>query len=98
MFTYNRKTLDAESSARGSFVEKKILYFRKVCRETTHIGGLFFKRRAAPGTFAKYKMEHFATRLESLWTLPTVAKSTILNMAGVLKPRLVTKPNGNRDH
>ena len=39
------ETLNAESSARWCFVEKKILYFRKVFGETTHIGGLFSKRR-----------------------------------------------------
>ena len=38
------ETLNAESSAR-CFVEKKILYFRKIFGETTHIGGLFSKRR-----------------------------------------------------
>ena len=39
------ETLNAESSARGCFVEKKILYFRKVFGKTTHIGGLFSNRR-----------------------------------------------------
>ena len=45
MYIYNRKTLDAESSTRGSFVEKKILCFRKFFGKTTHTGGLFFKRQ-----------------------------------------------------
>ena len=40
LFTYNGKALGAESSARGCFVEKKILYFRKVFGKT-NIGGLF---------------------------------------------------------
>ena len=40
----NGKALGAESSARGCFLEKKILYFRKVFGETNHIGGLFSKR------------------------------------------------------
>ena len=43
-------------------------------------------------------IEHFATRLDSLQTLPTVAKSFALDMAGVLKCRLVTKANGDRDY
>ena len=42
---HNGKALGAESSARGCFVEKKILYFRKGFGETNHIGGLFSKRR-----------------------------------------------------
>ena len=38
------ETLNAESYVRCCFVEKKILYFRKVFDETTHIGGLFSRR------------------------------------------------------
>ena len=45
MYIYNGKTLDAESSTRGSFVKKKILCFRKFFGKTTHTGGLFFKRQ-----------------------------------------------------
>ena len=51
-----------------------------------------------PGTLAKYNIEHFASRLDSLQTLATVAKSSTLYMAGVLKRRLVTKANGDRDY
>ena len=55
-------------------------------------------QKTAQETLAEYKMEHYPTRIDSLLTLVTVAKSSILNMTGVLKPRLVTKANGNRDH
>ena len=54
--------------------------------------------RGASGTLAKYRMEHFPTRLDSLQTLATVARAPSLHMAGVLKPRLVTKTTGDRDH
>ena len=75
LFTYNgKKALGVESSARGCFVEKKILYFRNVFGETNHIGGLFSKGRLQEPL---QKMEHFPTRLNSLQTLATVAKSSI---------------------
>ena len=61
-------------------------YWRTIFQET------------AQETLAEYKMEHYPTRIDSLLTLVTVAKSSILNMTGVLKPRLVTKANGNRDN
>ena len=41
LFTYNGKTLAVESSTRGYFVKKKILYFSK----TTHIVRIFSQRR-----------------------------------------------------
>ena len=50
--------IDVESSARGHFVKKKILYFS----ETIHIAELFSGSRNP----AKYKIEHFAKRLDSL--------------------------------
>ena len=54
--------------------------------------------RGASGTLAKYRMEHFPTRLDSWQTLATVARAPPLHMAGVLKPPLVTKTTGDRDH
>ena len=43
-------------------------------------------------------MEHLATRFDGWQKLATVAKSSALDMAGVLKLRQVTKANGDRDH
>ena len=42
LFTYN---VNSKRWIRWYFVEKKILYFRKVFGETTHIGGLFSIRQ-----------------------------------------------------
>ena len=54
---------------------------------------------ANPGTLQNiYKMEHFPTKLNSLQETAAVTKSSMLDMARVLKPRLVTKGNGNKDH
>ena len=50
IFTYNGKTVDDESSARGSFVKKKILCFRKVFGETSHIIVRIIFPEANPGT------------------------------------------------
>ena len=51
IFTYNEKTVDDESSARGSFVKKKkILCFRKVFGETSHIIVRIIFPEANPGT------------------------------------------------
>ena len=95
LFTYNGKALGAESSARGYFVEKKNSFFQKgFWRNKSYWRTIF--QEAAPGTLAKCKMRHIPTRLDSLWTLATVAKRSILHMAGVLKQRLVTKANGDR--
>ena len=59
LFTNDGKALGAESSARGCFVEKKILYFRKAFGEKIILEDYF------PGTVAKCKMKHFPTRLDS---------------------------------
>ena len=79
------------------FCRKENTLFQKGFWQNNSYWRIIFQQ-AAPGTLAKYKMEPFAAGLDSLWTLATAAKSSILNMAGVLKPRLVTKANGNRDH
>ena len=79
------------------FCRKENTIFQKGFWQNNSYWRIIFQEEA-PGTLAKYKMEHFATGLDSLHMLATVTKSRILNMAGVLKPRLVTKANGNRDH
>ena len=60
LFTYNGKTLDVESSATGYFVKKKILYL--VQRNSSYCRIIF---RGVSRNPAKYKMEHFATRLDT---------------------------------
>ena len=65
LFTYNGKALGLESSTRGCFIEKKILYFRNFFWQNKSYWRTVFQE-AASGTLAKYKMEHFPTRLDSL--------------------------------
>ena len=67
LFTYNGKTLYVESSARGYFVKKEILY----SSETTLVVELFSQRRIEEpckidGEKPCKKMGHFATRLDNL--------------------------------
>ena len=97
LFTYNRKALGIESSARGCFVENKILYFRNIFGKTNHIGGLFSERRLQE-PLQNIRWSTFQQNLTACSHQLLLQKAPSLHMAGVLKPRLVTKTNGDRDH
>ena len=97
MFTYNRKTLDAELSTRGCFVKKKVLDFRMVFGETNHIGGLFsirgFQEPLQNITWSTFQQDLTASRCYLL-----LQRAPSFHVAGFLKPHLVTNANGDRDH
>ena len=103
LFTYNGKALVAESSARGCFVEKKILCFRKVFGEINHIGRLFSKRWLQEPLqdirWSTFQQDLTGCRRQLLsQRAPSLHMAGSLHIAGVLKPHLVTKANGDRDH
>ena len=88
LFTYNGKALGVESSARGCFIEKKILYFRNVFGETNHIGGLFSKRWLQE-PLQNIRWSTFQQDLTACRRQLLSQRAPSLHMAIVLKPRLV---------
>ena len=88
LFTYNGKALVVELSARGCFVEKKILYFRNVFGKTNHIGGLFSKRRLQE-PLQNIRWSTFQQDLTACRRQLLLLRAPSLHMAIVLKPRLV---------
>ena len=73
LFTYNEKALNHLFE---DVLSKRKYFFQKGFWRNKSSQGTIFQE-AAPGTLTRYKMEHFSTRLGSLETLASVAKSSI---------------------
>ena len=80
------------------FSQKEISSFQKDFWRNKSYCRIIFPE-ADRGTLQNIRRSTFhATKLDCLLTLATVAKSSILDMAAILKPRVITKTNINRDH
>ena len=75
------------------FCRKENTLFQKRFGETNHIGGLFSERQLQE-TLQNIRWSTFQQDL----TACRRSLAPSLHMAGGLKPLLVTKANGDRDH